>query len=64
MKFNLDNFTTDKVIVTTRYFPQCPKCGWENSLENQAHYCPKCGVDLFFSKITTRVEEVNKYEQS
>ena len=54
MKFNLDNFVIDKVIVITKYFLRCPKCNWQNLSGAAIYYCPQCGEDLVLSKETTR----------
>ena len=46
MKFDLNSLIIDKMKHIDLYYIQCPDCGWKNSLDVMAHYCPKCGKDL------------------
>lgn len=50
---NLNDFIITKAKEITMFKIQCPDCGWENSLEVMAHYCPKCGRNL---KLMTLVD--------
>lgn len=34
------------------YRIQCQDCGWKNSLNIMAHYCPKCGKNLWLGSCT------------
>lgn len=42
----MEDLIITKVKNITMYKTLCPNCGWKNSLEVAAHYCPKCGKDL------------------
>lgn len=48
----LNDLIIDKVKDITMYHIQCPDCGWKNSLNIIAHYCPKCGKDLKYMVFT------------
>lgn len=45
-KFDMQNFILDKIITINIYARKCPNCGWSNTIDALAYYCPKCGKDL------------------
>ena len=49
---NLNDLIITKVKDVTMYKTRCPDCGWKNSLDVMAHYCPKCGKDLYVMTLT------------
>ena len=48
----MEDFIITKVKDITMYKTKCPNCGWKNTLEVMAHYCPKCGKDLYVMTLT------------
>lgn len=50
---DLNDFIITKAKEITMYKMQCPDCGWHNTLDVMAHYCPKCGRNL---KLITLVD--------
>lgn len=43
---NFDELILPHIVEVTFYKLSCPNCGWENSINDLAHFCPKCGKDL------------------
>lgn len=43
---NFDELILPKVVEATFYKLKCPNCGWKNSINDLAYFCPKCGKDL------------------
>ena len=48
----MEDLIITKVKDITMYKTVCPNCGWKNSLDVMAHYCPKCGKDLYCMTLT------------
>lgn len=56
---DLNDLIITKVKDVTMYKTSCPDCGWKNSLDVMAHYCLKCGKDLY---VMTLAEIGNSFD--
>ena len=45
-KTNLNKLVLPHIAEVTFYKTKCPDCGWENSINDLAYFCPKCGKNL------------------
>ena len=50
-KFDVKNLVLDKLTKMDLYEIQCSDCGWKNSKEINAHFCPKCGKNLWVGRV-------------
>lgn len=50
-----DELILPNIVEAIFYKLSCPNCGWKNSINDLASFCPKCGKDLKCGRLVSNI---------